>query len=101
MKTMLDVSIRFKLHSPSGGHYALDVCNDRFGVLSYQLYGWKGHTPYALSNAGMKYDLPATVHKYGTLQELMADLILAIDSGYYEIETIVFQLAKEVPNDNL
>lgn len=97
----LDVRIRLKLSE----NKCFNVSTNSFGILSYSLSGWANGTgcgtPYAISNMYMKRDLPATVHDYLTVQEVVAHLIAVIESGTYTVERIVYQIAQEKEDNNV
>jgi len=90
---MYNVKIRLKLKDGSGNVSFLDIHSDDFGVLHYALSGKHG-MPYALSNAQIKDDLPATVHDYSS-RDLLWAITKAVNTGVDPVNEIVFALVKE------
>lgn len=95
---MLDIRVKMKLKSGGASYtnyYAFNARTDEWGILRYNLTNWPEGMSYCLDGEYSK-DLPATTHDFDTLYEFMTVLIEAVESGSHEIDTIVYQLAKEV-----
>ena len=87
---MINVRIRLKLRGTMGESYYLDGNSDDWGIMRYSHCGRIGGIPHALSNMQMKLELPHTTDGYATAQDMIPDIIQAVESGVYDVDSVIY-----------
>lgn len=87
---MITVRIRLRLRGTMGDTYFLDADSDDWGIMHYSHCGKIGGIPHALSNMQMKKELPHTTDGYPTAKAMIPDIIQAVESGVYDVESVIY-----------
>lgn len=87
------IKIRLRLGDSMGNTDILNVSSNDWGILKYNLHGEKSRIPESLSNLqiGWRGDhrLPETLDDYNTVDDIVKDVIKAIETGVnHHIDTI-------------
>jgi hypothetical protein len=90
MKNLIDVSIRILMTDVMGNGKTLDVKNDRFGVLEYNLYSTRGRQRECLSNMQLTERLPDVVEEFRSLNHLTLGICRILNTGVQKVDSVAF-----------